>query len=536
MNIFGLEINIKPKSKIIQEESVIPEPNSSFGQSYGQYYPVVSRKWDGEKTLGELGLVTRNDIDYDRLRLRALDAYIKTDIVKIIAKKRFDWVVGSGLKLQVEPNKIVLQSEGISNDWANFQKIVEARFMVYSNSVNCDFSKQKNLHQLAYDFYKSKYLSGDCLCIIRFGNTGPNAQFISAEHVQTPTMDTALLDEVKARGNYIERGIEFNNEGEHVAYFVATKKNGTINFKFERIPAKGEKTGRKLAWLIYGEQISPDHKRGVPDISQILEKVNKLDRYTEASVGKAEQAAKILYTVVHDNNSTGEDIMSGIVNKKLKLAGTEQDSFVLADGLALRVEETTSNMTINMPIGSKLESFGTEIETNFDQFYKSNFNIISASSGVPPEVALQMYSSNYSASRAAINGWGYVVDIDRKDFENSFYKPFYKLWLEFEILRNKIQAPGFVEALVSGDFMVTESYTQCRFIGKNMPHIDPLKEIKAIRAMLGDDDQTPLISREQATESLNSGQWDENYMKNEEEKKIITIIEPPKEIINNGKK
>lgn len=506
-----------------------PETKSDMGYGlpvYGPNYQVISKKWDGEKTLGELGMVVKNIPDYEKLRLRALDAYVKTDTVKIIASKHFDWVVGSGLKLQVEPNRTVLESEGIKFESSTFQKLVEARFMVYANSVNCDFSKQKNLHQLANDFYKSKYLGGDCLAICRYGEYGPNIQFISAEFVCNP--DQKEIEDAKARGNTVEHGIELNDRCEHVAYFVKSKSKDFLTTTFERIEVVGEKSGRKMAWMVYGERISPDHKRGVPKIAQILEKVNKLDRYTEAAVGKAEQAAKILYAITHENFSTGENPLEAIVNKKMKLAGgTETDGYVLADGLANRIIETTSNMTINMPNGAKLQSFGTDIESDYASFESANFNKIAAASSVPPEVAMQSYNSNYSASRAAINGWGYVVDIDRKDFQDQFYKPFYKLWLEFEILSNKIQAPGYIKALNDGNFMITDSYAQCRFIGKNMPHIDPLKEIKAIRAMLGDLDQTPLISREQATEALNSGEWLENYLKNLEEEKIIIVKPDP---------
>ena len=78
--------------------------------------------------------------------------------------------------------------------------------------------------------------------------------------------------------------------------------------------------------------------------------------------------------------------------------------------------------------------------------------------------------------------------------------------------------------------MITESYSQCRFMGKNVPHIDPLKEIKAIREMLGIDGAIPLISREQASEMLGAGQWDENFMKSLEEEKII-----PKEDLSVSK-
>jgi len=523
----------KQEESITEIESFSDTSQSNYGNgtNYGTYYPIVNKNWDGEKTLGELGIIVNNIPDYERLRLRSLDAYVKSDTIKIIAKKKFDWVVGSGLKLQCEPNTTVLESEGISFDNGKFQKLVEARFMVYANSKNCDHSKMQNLHQIAYEAYKGKYLAGDFLCIARFNDFGPTIQIIAAEHIKTPMIGNKLLEEAKTRGNYVEHGIEFNDKGEHVAYFVCTKSEKSYLGEFERIEAIGAKSGRKLAWLVYGEKISNDHKRSVPEISQILEKANKLDRYTEAAVGKAEQAAKILNAITHQDYSTGENPLDDLVKRKLKVKGdsAEVDNYVLGDGLANRITETTSNMTINMPPGSKLESFGTDIESDYAGFESANFNKISAASGVPPEVAMQMYNSNYSASRAAINGWGYVVDIDREDYSLQFYKPFYKLWLEFEILRNKIQAPGFIKALSNNDFMVIDSYAQCRFIGKNMPHIDPLKEIKAIRAMLGDNDQTALISREQATENLNLGEWNANFTKNQEESKIIPKEEKPDE-------
>jgi hypothetical protein len=66
-----------------------------------------------------------------------------------------------------------------------------------------------------------------------------------------------------------------------------------------------------------------------------------------------------------------------------------------------------------------------------------------------------------------------------------------------------------------------------------MPHIDPLKEIKAVREMLGLSDTTPLISREQATEMLGAGQWDENLLKNLEEANLIP--KEMKEDVNSSK-
>ncbi|MFO0089979.1 MAG: phage portal protein [bacterium] len=501
--------------------------------AYGPAYPIVHKKYDGEKTLGELGVVIRDIPDYERLRLRSYHAYATIDTVKIIASKFFYWTIGSGLKLQAEPNRTVLKSEGILNvdtDYTEFQKMVEARFMVYANSKQCDYLKEKNLHELALDFYQSSFLGGDCLAIARFDDNGPNVQFVSGEFIQSPSFDNDFFAQAEKNGNFIQHGIEIDNTGKHIAYFVKVKQKDKLD-TYERIPAIGAKSGKRLAWLISGKKISPDHLRAVPAMAQSLEKINKLDRYTEAAVHKAEQSANVVHTVEHEDFSTGETPLEKVVAQKrgntiLPDGGYDK---VAADGLANKIAQTTNGLAFNMVPGAKLKSFESTIETNFKDFNETIFGQVSAGMDVPPEVAMQSYNSNYSASRAAINSFGYIITINRQDFANKFYIPFYKLWLEHQILEKKIVAKGYIENI--DNFMVTESYTQCRFTGKNMPHIDPLKEIKAVREMLGIDGAVPLISREQATEMLNAGQWDENFMKSLEEENII-----PKEDLLESKK
>ena len=293
----GLLSFFNKKTVSVESDAVIPETQSNSypsnnGVTYGVQYPIITRTFDGEKTLGELGVIIDSVPDYQRLSLRSYDSYLKTDTVKILTQKHVDWVVGSGLKLQCEPDSDVLGFEGITlsvDALMLFKKKAESRFNLYANSKYADYSRQRTLNQLANDFYKAKRLSGDVLVICRIEATGPNVQFISGSHVKTPSAD--FLNDVKSRGNYEKHGIEFNERGEHVAYFIQVIDKDNFLGKFERILCYGEKSKRKLSWMIYGEKISPDHVRAIPQLTQTLEKVAKLDRYTEATVGKAEQGA-----------------------------------------------------------------------------------------------------------------------------------------------------------------------------------------------------------------------------------------------------
>jgi hypothetical protein len=486
------------------------------------YNPILDDIFDGEKTPGELGAVYDSVPDYLRLRLRAYDMNLKTDIIKIITGKFFKWVVGSGLKLQSEPEMTVLEMSNIKLDSDKFQREVEALFNLYAKSKYSDYHMKDWLHKKASEAFNTSFLGGDVLCIIRFGQHGPNIQVIDGQQVQTP-----LDEKGKVEGNIIKHGIELNSKGEHVAFWVAVQKNPDVMFsEHKRIEAKNSE-GIEVAWMVYGGKERIDHHRGIPKITSILEKVAKLDRFVEASVTKAEQTANVVYAFQHEEASTGENILTQSLTGKRTSSSNDESVFEKNGRTAAMLRQMASGAVLNLTPNSKLISLSNPNETTFNEFFRAIFTTICASVDIPEEVALQKYEQNYSSSRAAINGWEHIVEVYRQEFSKKFYEPFYKAWLYYQILSETIKAPGYLESKRDKKVMVLEAFENARFTGKKMPHIDPLKEAKAIRAMLGDD-VTALISFEQATESLGSGDWLSNYKKHLEELKIV-----PKPEIND---
>lgn len=483
------------------------------GTNGSTHNPILTDVWDGEKTPGELGSVYDTMPDHLKLRLRAYDMHLKTDIIRIITGKFFKWVVGSGLKLQSEPNQTVLGMSGISEDYPKFQKETEALFNLYAGSKYSDYNKKDWLHKKANDAFKTAFLGGDALCVIRFDQYGPNIQVIDGQQ---------LCDPLDASDNAIIRdGIEMNAKGEHIAFWI--KVDGKLEPK--RIKAKSS-NGTLMAWMIYGEKARIDHHRGIPVISSILEKVAKLDRFVEASVSKAEQVANVVYSFEHNVDGTGEAIN---FSSKVNTGDDKETAFEKSGRTANQMRQSTSNQVFNLVPGSTLKSLSSQSETTFNEFFRAVFVTLCAAVDIPEEVALQKYEQNYSSSRAAINGWEHIIEIYRQEFAKKFYEPFYRAWLEFNILSGKITSKGFIKAINDGDYMAIEAYYNARFTGKKMPHIDPAKEAKAIRTLLGDM-ETPLISYEQATEEMGKGNWEENYNKFlEEDKKIIREDEPTNE-------
>jgi capsid protein len=186
-----------------------------------------------------------------------------------------------------------------------------------------------------------------------------------------------------------------------------------------------------------------------------------------------------------------------------------------------------------MPVGSKISAIDTKSDLHFAEFYNKNIDIICAALGIPPDVAFQKYENSYSSSRAALKDWEHTLKIERDRFAEQFYKPIYEFWLMTQVFEGKISADGFTEAILNNDDFIVTAYTQSKFIGDNVPHIDPLKEVQAERLKLGARGvNLPLTTGEDATEALNSGDFDSNVKQfanelHEAEEEGLTTEMPP---------
>lgn len=482
-----------------------PQKAAHFGGG-GTYNYIYAYSFDGEKNLGEIGPIKDYHLNYPALRMRSWQSLLESEITKTVLDKFTLWIISKGLKLQCNPSKPVLEAEGIEIDGEKFNNSVEYRFATWAKSRYSDHSMQCNLNELAKAAYKTSKVGGDTLVVLRVKNGVVSVQVVDGEHVASPVMGTEYWPKNLQNGNTLQDGIEISPTGEHVAYYVRTSMT-----KFERIPAKNSQ-GLRTAFLVYGNKYRIDNRRGIPLIAVCLETLKKLERYKEATVGSAEERQKIAYQIVHNQFSTGENPLLSQMAKAFDADSTDYlPEDIAGRQLANTVAATTNKSTFNMPIGAELRMMESKNELYFKEFYQTNADIICAAVGIPPNVAFSIYNDSFSASRAATKDWEHTITVNREDFSAQFYQPIYELWLHVEILKQKIDAPGYLAAVSSGNVMVAEAYRNARFTGAMFPHIDPEKEVRAERLKLGAlADNIPLTNVEQATEALNSGDSDAN--------------------------
>jgi capsid protein len=509
------------------------ENTEAFYGGRGNGNHMFSIPFDGEKNLGEIGPIKKYELDYDLLRLRSWQSYLESEITQTVINKFTKWVIGSGLKLQSEPNKIILEDEGIKTDFAKFSKMTEAKFSLFAKSRKSDYSKMCNLNKLERVAFINAKIGGDILVILRYDGQ-VTVQLVDGQHVRDEFNGSDYFPKKLENGNTVKNGIEISPTGEHIAYYVS---EGYLK-KPIRIEARN-KRGIIQAFLLYGFQYRLDNHRGMPLISAVLETLKKLERYKEATVGSAEERAKVVGFIEHTLGSSGENPLGKQLAKAFNDNREDLDlaTDISGNNLADRVAATTNKSMYNLPPGATMKSLDTKNDLYFKEFYEKNIEIICACLGIPHDVAMSMYNSNFSASRAALKDWEHTLLYERSIFKDEFMQHVYDFWFEVMIHENKIQAPGYITAPMNSD--IREAYRNCRFVGANVPHIDPLKEVNAERAKLGDTGKSmPLTTLEAATEALNGGdssQNIQNYAKEKEEveklgiKVEIPVIEPVKQ-------
>lgn len=516
--------NIKAPIESVKEKKV---PVGYMGDSRG----VMTYSFTGEKNLGEMGPAINYNLDYDIMRVRSWQSMLESDVCKTIISRYNKWKIGKGLKLQCEPDDIVLASESISIDKYKFSTIVEARYALHKRSRKSDYSGMRYLDKLASIASTNAIVGGDVLVLKRFDGKNITTQLIDGCHVRSPLLGSEQYVAVLENGNRLINGIEMDGTGKHVAFWVYTCGASGIP-EYRRIEARSKTNGLQIAFLIYGSEHRLDNVRGLPLLAACLETAKKMERYKEAVLGSAEEIAKIVYQVVHQVYSDGSNPLA---ERLAQIAGfdgdkPEQSVDALGQAVADKVAATTNKTALNMPIGAKLEAVKNDTPLQFKDFYSVNSKLVCATVGIPHAVAFSDYDGSYSSSRAGIMDWAHTLDVDRDDFGMEFYQKDYEFWLDVMVEMGKIYAPGYIYARETGDDIVLSAFRKTRWVGAQVPHIDPLKEVLAEREKLGTAaGHIPLTTVEASTERLDGGEAPSNMeqFSNELKRSEQLGIKPP---------
>lgn len=448
--------------------------------------------WNGDKFLGGFGLTKDYEIvDYWLLRKRSKQLFTENLYARGLIRRLITNEINKGLALEATPDADIL---GLNpEDLAAWSENTERRFAIFGkNPEICDHRQARTFGALQRQARLMAIVSGDVLIMIRQGSTGlPTIDLIDAEHVSDPNSDT-LVRGVRNRGNEIKNGVEIDKSGRHIAYFVL-QANGI----HRRVTARGAKTGRKQAWLLYGTERLIDDVRGQSLLALVIQSLKEVDRYRDAEMRAAVVNSMIAVWIEKSQDKMGTLPLTGGAIRK-DVITTQNDSQGRKD--VTFSQNMPGMMLQELQTGEKPQSYDTKRpNVNFGAFEASIINAISWAFEIPPEVATLAFSSNYSASRGAVNEFKMYLERFRTGFGEEFSDPIYQDFILSEILNRNIVAPGLLDAWRDpqqwdrfGAWMLAD------WSGAIKPNVDLLKEVKAYQMLVAEG----WLTRDRASREL----------------------------------
>lgn len=438
--------------------------------------PWENSIYDGEKFFGGFGATQFFNTDYWTLRARSAQLFKENLYARGLIRRLVTNEINTGLTPEYCPDEQVLGVEEDSlNEWT---EIVENRHSIWAKNPRlCDFKQQNTFGAIQRIAKVEAYIEGDVLVVLRQSPRYklPQVQLISGSLIQTPLS----MDQYKLRPDHeIKHGVELNSLGRVVAHWVRQKDG-----RSKRLPAYGEKSGRKLSWLVYGADKRMDDIRGEPLLSIILQSLKEIDRYRDSAQRKAVVNSILAMYIKKSQDKMGSLPITGSAVRK--------DSATVTDGDG---EKRTYNIASSIPgvVMEELQhgeepvgfaSQGTDV--NFPVFEEAVISAIAWANEVPPEILRLAFSNNYSASQAAINEFKIYLNMRWSQWGEEFCSPVENDRLISEVLLQKINAPGLLEAWRNPvQYDIFGAWTMMDWYGSIKPSTDMFKQMKGSKMLL----------------------------------------------------
>jgi lambda family phage portal protein len=453
-------------------------------------------KWDnGEKFPGGMGPIDILLTDYWGMRKRSAELFERNGYFRGIVRRLITNEIGIGLHLECTPDEHILDEP--TEALAAWSEDVEIRFQQWSDDPwLCDISEQNTFGALQEIVRQEAMVEGDVLVqLVQFQGTKlPRLKVVSGSRVQTPWGEPAGV----ASGNKIVDGVEIDGNRRHIAYWV-TQDDGTT----KRVPAFGPKTGRRLAWLVYGGDKRLDQIRGKPLLSIVIQSLKEIDRYRDSTQRKALLNSLLAMVVEKTNDRPGtQPLAGGAVRKGVEL---NRDG-VESRPRSFKFSEFLPGLVIDeLQVGETIKAHPTNgTDERFGLFEEAIVAGVSWWFEIPPEILTLSFNSNYSASQAAINEFKIYLRKATEKFGATFCQPVFVEWLVSMALTGKIAAAKLLESWRdSSKYDLFAAWTAHEWLGNIKPAVDASKLVDGYAVQIREG----LMTRARATREINGGKF-----------------------------
>jgi lambda family phage portal protein len=486
---------LRRAQQVIGSELLLPRIQASALAPY-----VRDSIWRGEKFAGGLGAVDLLTMDYWTLRARSRQLFRSNLYARGLLGRMVTNEINVGLHLEATPKERILKKADES--LADWTEDVETRFSLWGDDPwLCDANERLTFGALQATARLEALIDGDVLVMLsQFAPTGlPRVRLVCGGAVQTP-LDRRNLP----KGTRIEHGVELDSNDRHVAYWVR-QRDGTS----KRVPAWGEKSGRRLAWLLYGSPKRLDDVRGEPMLSLVLQSLKEIDKYRDSIQRKATVLAMLAMFIKQSQATPASRPLSGGAIRRGIDATLDNTT---GKARAFKSAEVIPGMVLEqLQPGEEPVAFqhNGSVE-KLGEFEAAIIQAVAWSYGIPPEILRLSFSNNYSASQAAINEYKLLLNMLRTRFGDDFCAPIYQEWLLAAALSGKVQADRLLESWRDPQlYDVYGAWTSSDWAGQIKPAVDLSRLVSGYSQMVREG----FITRDRATRELTGMKFSSNVKK-----------------------
>lgn len=475
-----------------REQAIGQRPGGGPRMSYGSYGASTTKN----SMLGwivEAGNAEDNiDLYSSTLRQRARDLYAGGGLARSGPNTLTTSVCGWGIqpKPKIDGDFLGMTDEAREET----ERSILREWRLWAENKLCDAERQQNFYDLQQLAFLSMLMSGDVFVLfgMKPNNRTPyqtTIRLLEADRICTPDSSGSSESVETEGGGRIIDGVEIDKEGVVIRYYVASRSpiagNDASELTWQPIEAFGADTGYENILHIMTHE-RPEQRRGVPFVAAEIEALKQFSRYMNAELaGKLVSAMLTVFITSKDDD--GKAGMEDAVN---------EDEKVTDDQLKL---ELAPGAIYDLPPGKHIESIDPKrSDTQFEVFVNTCIMVIASSMGIPKEVLVKKYESNYTAARAALLDFWRTVKVYRRRFNNAFNQPIYEQWLTEAVAAGRIEAPGFFD-----DPAIRQAWCGCDWMGASMGHVDPLKEVNAAERRIANN----ITSQEQEASEYNGNDW-----------------------------
>lgn len=401
-----------------------------------------------------------NEGEIETIAGRAYDLERNNGIASGAIRTSLDNIVGTGLKLSSKPD---WRSLGKDPEWAaEWAKKTEAGFRSFSETPDFDSARQLTFGAMTVMQLRTAFLSGEALALPLWLPKRPGAKWATALQAIDPARLGRPIHETNKEYNH--DGVEVNEYGEPIAYWIMTKHPTDVNtiyssdISHKRVPARTS-FGR-LRVIHFFDKKRPGQARGISILSQVMAPFRMLDHYQRIEMQTAVINSMIAAFI--ETPMDGQAIA--------ELFGTEEKFIDSRNAWDVGLD---GGSVIPLHPGDKLSSFNPgRPNSSYSAFVETVVRTIGAGLNQPYELVMKDFSkTNYSSARAALmEAWRYFMSM-RTWLSESWCQPVYELWLEEAISKGEVEAPDF--------YNNKAAYCRAKWVGPGRGWLDPGREATA---------------------------------------------------------